>query len=186
MWLKYNHSKVSKQASKQIIKACRWEPKKERMYGIKTRVIPLTLWSSIDSIHWSLCSGSSALRYQRLSFTLMSKRHSSNSWGCTEEWTCIRVLLDRAYYHKQYLQGITNENMSNGFSHKKHLNWTPVPNGCKCNFSYLPQSWSFSMSLPDPEWASLFIFPPFSPHPRWPKCGQSNPSPFLPRSELND
>lgn len=39
----------------------------------------------MESIHWSLCSGSSALRYQTLSLTLMSKRHSSNSWGCKTE-----------------------------------------------------------------------------------------------------
>lgn len=84
VWLQNSHSKINEQASKQINKARRWARKQERMYGIKTRMIPLTLCSSIDSIHWSLCSGSSALRYHRLSFTLMSKRHSSNSWGCTE------------------------------------------------------------------------------------------------------
>lgn len=45
----------------------------------------LTLCSSIDSIHCCLCSGSCALRYHTLSFTLMSNRHSSNSWGWKEE-----------------------------------------------------------------------------------------------------
>lgn len=81
------------------------------MHGMKTGLVALTLCSSIDSIHWSLCSGSSALRYHRLSFTLMSKRHSSNSWGCTEgreERTRVRALLDRAPQHKLFLWGETN------------------------------------------------------------------------------
>lgn len=41
----------------------------------------LTLCSSMASIHCCRCSGSCALRYHTLSFTLMSRRHSSNSWG---------------------------------------------------------------------------------------------------------
>lgn len=45
----------------------------------------LTLCSSMDSIHCCLCSGSCALRYHTLSLTLMSSRHSSNSWGWKEE-----------------------------------------------------------------------------------------------------
>lgn len=140
--LQNNHSKMNKQPGKQINKACRWARKQERMYGTKTRIIPLTLCSSIDSIHWSLCSGSSARRYHRLSFTLMSKRHSSNSWGCTEGGrTRIRALLDTAPEHKPFLWG-------------KQMK-TLAPDGCEWNLSYL-LSQHFP---PGPDWASLFIIP---------------------------
>lgn len=40
-----------------------------------------TLCCSMASIHCCLWSGSWARRYQTLSFTLISNRHSSKSWG---------------------------------------------------------------------------------------------------------
>lgn len=68
VWVEIDFSEVSRKEGLELD----WEP----------WAIPPTLCSSMDSIHWRLCSGSSARRYQTLSFTLMSKRHSSNSWGC--------------------------------------------------------------------------------------------------------
>lgn len=70
----------------------------------RKRSFSLTLCSWMESIHWCRCSGSSARRYHTLSFTLMSKRHSSNSWGCRERESEWRHEWLGLYRRRQSLQ----------------------------------------------------------------------------------